>query len=172
MKKSKKFLAIFLPIIMVAVVALGVILPTSLADKEDTETKTQPATIVYADGVEGSEEDTGASTASAGYKGGSIFLEPNSTFNMQGGTISGHKNKYGGAIYISSGATFTMTGGTIENNTADYGGAIYVEAGGHCYLQGGTIKRKGDTTSLSLFWKLSTNICWGRTKWNFGVMVH
>ncbi len=151
MKKSKKFLAIFLPIIMVAVVALGVILPTSLADKEDTETKTQPATIVYADGVEGSEEDTGASTASAGYKGGSIFLEPNSTFNMQGGTISGHKNKYGGAIYISSGATFTMTGGTIENNTADYGGAIYVEAGGHCYIQGGTIKNNKAKTAPAIY---------------------
>ncbi len=147
MKKSKKFLAIFLPIIMVAVVALGVVLPTSLADKEDTKTKTLPATIVYADGVEGSEEDTGASTASAGYKGGSIFLEPNSTFKMQGGTISGHKNKYGGAIYISSGATFTMTGGTIENNTADYGGAIYVEAGGHCYIQGGTIKNNKASTA-------------------------
>ncbi len=151
MKKSKKILAIFIPVIMVAVVALGVILPTSLADREDTETKTQPATIVYADGVEGSEEDTGASTASAGYKGGSIFLEPNSTFNMQGGTISGHKNKYGGAIYISNGATFTMTGGTIENNTADYGGAIYVEAGGHCYIQGGTIQNNKAKTAPAIY---------------------
>lgn len=139
MKKTKKILSIIIPIVLVVVIGLGIILPTSLADKDKSEDMpTFSEQIIYANGV-AEAEDTGASTSSAGYKGGAIYLEQNCTFDMKGGTISGHKNKYGGAIYVSKGATFTMTGGTIVNNTADYGGAIYVESGGFCYIDGGYI---------------------------------
>lgn len=80
-----------------------------------------------------------ASTQPAAYKGGAIFLAPNSSFTMRGGTISNHKNTYGGAIFVSDGATFTMDGGTIKQCEAIYGGAIYVASGGNCYINGGTI---------------------------------
>ena len=72
--------------------------------------------------------------------GGSIVVDNNSTFTMDGGSISGSSANKGGAIYIGDGATFTMNGGSIENCTGTYGGAIYVASGGECYLMSGSIE--------------------------------
>ena len=85
------------------------------------------------------DETSPAQGQSTSYKGGAVFLEPDSTFIMIGGTIQNHTNTYGGAIFISEGATFTMDGGTITGCSATYGGAIYVSAGGTCNINAGTI---------------------------------
>lgn len=141
MKRKTKILSIIIPIILVAVISLGIILPTTLADSGGDSLLT--LSFLYDYQTASADEETGASASSSGYKGGAIFLEPNAHFTMKGGTISGHDKKYGGAIYISDGAVFTMTGGTIKNNKADYGGAIYVESGGECYIDGGEISNNG-----------------------------
>ncbi len=125
---KKKLLSIFIPIIMVAVVALGVVLPTSLADRKEAVNNT----ATYA-------EDTGASTAEKSKKGGAIFLAEGVSYTMKGGKIEGKKKKYGGAVYVSKDATFTLDGGTITNCQAKYGGAIYVANGGHCIIKSGTV---------------------------------
>ncbi len=125
---KKKLLSIFIPIIMMAVVALGVILPTSLADRKEAANNN----ATYA-------EDTGASTADKSKKGGAIFLAEGVSYTMKGGKIEGKKKKYGGAVYVSKDATFTLDGGTITGCQAKYGGAIYVANGGHCIIKSGTV---------------------------------
>ena len=86
------------------------------------------------------EQSSGASSASSVYKGGAVYIQPNCTYKMTGGTINGHEKKYGGAVYVSGGSTFEMTGGTISNCTATYGGAVYIESGGTFVFSGGTIE--------------------------------
>ena len=81
-----------------------------------------------------------AKASAVANNGGSIVVDNNSTFTMDGGSISGSSANKGGAIYIGDGATFTMNGGTIENCTGTYGGAIYVANGGECYLMSGSIE--------------------------------
>ena len=81
-----------------------------------------------------------AKASAAAEQGGSIVVDNNSTFTMDGGSISGSSANKGGAIYIGDGATFTMNGGSIENCTGTYGGAIYVASGGECYLMSGRIE--------------------------------
>ena len=81
-----------------------------------------------------------AKASAVANNGGSIVVDNNSTFTMDGGSISGSSANKGGAIYIGDGATFTMNGGSIENCTGVYGGAIYVASGGECYLMSGRIE--------------------------------
>ncbi len=81
-----------------------------------------------------------AKASAVANNGGSIVVDNNSTFTMDGGSISGSSANNGGAIYIGDGATFTMNGGSIENCTGTYGGAIYVASGGECYLMSGSIE--------------------------------
>jgi hypothetical protein len=71
----------------------------------------------------------------SGIFGGAVYVNNGSTFNMNGGTISGnttivsHLQTSGGGVYVSS-STFNMNGGTISNNTATYdGGGVYVYSG-------------------------------------------
>ena len=47
--------------------------------------------------------------------GGAVFLENDTTLNLEGGTITGN-NSSGGSVFIN-GATFVMTGGTITGET-------------------------------------------------------
>ena len=69
--------------------------------------------------------------------GGGVYVESNTKFTMEGGTIAGNSaTEHGGGVYVSDG-TFSMEGGTISANTADYVGGVYVN--GIFTMEGGTI---------------------------------
>jgi parallel beta-helix repeat protein len=57
-----------------------------------------------------------------------VYVGNNSTFNMNGGTISSNTGvDNGGGVYVDGGGTFNMSGGTISGNTAKYNGSgVYV----------------------------------------------
>ncbi len=136
MKKLKKVLCFVIPLLVVFAIAISVIVPLSLNNKEDVTHKNFSAEE-RASGSDAS--DSGASSADKSKKGGAIYLEPYSTYTMNGGTISNSHNTYGGAIFISTGATFTMNGGTISGCSAEYGGGIYVSSGATLTIKAGTI---------------------------------
>lgn len=145
-KKFKILLSIILPILSITSICLSFL----LVNKGTKDFETNDETIVnpcrfQANYYALAEETSPAQGESTSYKGGSVFLEPDSIFLMIGGTIQNHSNKFGGAIFISEGATFTMEGGTITGCSATYGGAIYVSAGGTCNINAGTIT--GNTAS-------------------------
>ena len=70
--------------------------------------------------------------------GGGVYISGNSTFTMNGGTISGNTATVGGGVGVDNYGTFTMNGGTISDNTANYGGGVYARYGTFT-LKGGTI---------------------------------
>ena len=161
MKKGSK---IVLSIALTIICTLGLCLPflwegnnksgTDNQEKQESVNKTRYEANYYAT----ADEKSPAQGKSASYKGGSIFLESDSTFTMLGGTIQNHSNTYGGAIYISDGATFTMRAGTISNCKSRYGGAIYVESGGICNIYGGTITGNSANYGPSIYAEAGANI--------------
>jgi uncharacterized protein YjdB len=72
----------------------------------------------------------------------SVCISSESTFTMNGGTISGNTASSGGGVYVSF-SSFTMNSGTISDNT---GGGVYVGRGTFT-MNGGTIS--GNTASYS-----------------------
>ena len=81
--------------------------------------------------------DGSISGNSAAEKGGGVYMT-RSTFRMLGGSVSGNKAKYGGGVYVYSGA-FTLSGGTVSGNSSDEDGAGVYTAGtfnmtGFCLL--------------------------------------
>ena len=138
-KRYKIILSILLPIVCITSVCLSFLLPVKNKNNEIVNEKTINKTRYEANYFASADEESPSLGQSALYKGGSIFLEPNSVFTMSGGTISGHTNTYGGAVYVSANATFIMEAGLISGCRGAYGGAIYVESGGICNIIGGTI---------------------------------
>lgn len=148
-KRSQILIGIISTIVVCFSVCLAIFIPK--------ETKADPIKQVVANEVNGLFTDSvssiynGSDTVSITEKGGSLYLEEDSYFEMNGGTIENHERRYGGAIYVSSGATFIMNGGTIKNNHAKYGGAIYVEDGGKLILNAGTIENNIGQFGLSIY---------------------
>ena len=139
-KRFKIILSIILPIICITSLCMSFL----LLNKDNNGVTNQKKEVVdtrryQANYFANADEKSPAQGQSTSYKGGAVFLEPDSTFIMEGGTLQSHTNTYGGAVFISEGATFTMTGGTITGCSATYGGAIYVSAGGTCNINAGTI---------------------------------
>ena len=138
-KRYKIILSILLPIICITSVCLSFLLPVNNKSNEKVNESQINKTRYEANYYATADEKSPAQGQSSSYKGGAVFLEPDSIFIMEGGTLQSHTNTYGGAVFISEGATFTMTGGTITGCSATYGGAIYVSAGGTCNINAGTI---------------------------------
>jgi hypothetical protein len=85
-------------------------------------------------------------TVTATTSGGGVCItsknsDGTSSFEMNGGTISGNKAGYGGGVNVTDfNNAFTMNGGTISDNTADLrGGGVAVQVGGTFTLAEGTI---------------------------------
>jgi len=92
--------------------------------------------------------------------GGGVFINRNSTFNMQDYTPAGGgevvpgdglivgniatgtaANQGGGGVFITeSGSRFNMSAGTIYDNHANHGGGVYVTGSARFYIDGDTIK--------------------------------
>ena len=72
-------------------------------------------------------------------RGGGVYISGNSTFTMNGGTISGNTATTCGGVYVVNGGTFTMNGGTISGNTANFDGGGVELVNGTFTMTGGTI---------------------------------
>jgi hypothetical protein len=83
---------------------------------------------------------------SSGSNGGGVYLN-SGTFNMSGGDISKNRTKYrGGGIYVNTDSTFNMTGGILygyydlgtnnKNISGNLGSALYNNAGGRVIIFG------------------------------------
>ncbi|MBR2909899.1 MAG: hypothetical protein IKC11_06140 [Clostridia bacterium] len=140
-KRFKILLTIILPIMCITSLCMSFLMISNGNKTEKVEKEKVPVnkTRYEANYFAMADETSPAQGQSTSYKGGAVFLEPDSTFIMIGGTIQNHTNTYGGAIFISEGATFTMEGGTLTGCSATYGGAIYVSSGGTCNINAGTI---------------------------------
>ena len=97
----------------------------------------------------------GDGTAYDDGKGGGVYICPNRSFTMTGGTIADNEAGNGGGVYVSADrqqfmyGNFIMKGGTIKNNKATvssvysyieytgHGGGVYTE--GNFTMEGGTI---------------------------------
>mgnify|MGYP002550842994 CR=1 FL=1 len=89
---------------------------------------------------------TGRITHADGLTGTGVYLDPDGTFTMYGGSISGNSAaEKGGGVYMDRG-TFRMLGGSVSGNNAKYGGGVYVYSGGFT-LSGGTVS--GNTSGNS-----------------------
>ena len=59
--------------------------------------------------------------------GGGVLVDDFATFNMSGGSITGHTiGGQGGGVNVNTHGVFAMTGGTISGNTAIRGGGVWV----------------------------------------------
>ena len=97
----------------------------------------------------------GDGTAYDDGKGGGVYICPNRSFTMTGGTIADNEAGNGGGVYVSADrqqfmyGNFIMKGGTIKNNKATvssvysyieytgHGGGVCVD--GYFTMEGGTI---------------------------------
>ena len=71
--------------------------------------------------------------------GGCVHISGNSTFTMNGGTISGNTaNGAGGGVSMWGEGAFTMNGGTISGNSATAVGGVFMYSGTFT-MTGGTI---------------------------------
>ena len=91
---------------------------------------------------------TGQITGGNADAGGGIWIGPQGTVTLQGGTITGcHATGNGGGIYNKG--TLTISGGAIKENTAGgEGGGIYLGAGGTLYLSGNLVVKDNTTNGL------------------------
>ena len=81
--------------------------------------------------------------------GGGVYISGNSTFTMNGGTISGNTATFGGGVGVDNDGTFTMNGGTISGNTANFdgGGVELVNGTFTMTVVNGTFTMTGGTIS-------------------------
>lgn len=136
--KKKILRVIFTVIPVVCLVALYLFVAIPMRERKDRDDGSNSKVYQGAYFASATEKSP-AYGQSKSYKGGAIFIEPNVTYNMNGGSITGTNKKFGGAVYISSGATFNMKGGSITGCNGMYGGAIYVETGGTLVIEAGTL---------------------------------
>ena len=81
---------------------------------------------------------TGRITHADGLTGTGVYLDPDGTFTMYGGSISGNSAaEKGGGVYMTR-STFRMLGGSVSGNKAKYGGGVYVYSGAFT-LSGGSV---------------------------------
>jgi len=109
------------------------------------------ASLTLCDSVGTGKLDASAVTGSSGK--GIVSLSANGTFNLYGGTITGHTTTSdGGGIYINSGtATVNMKGGAVTGNTAARGAGIFRQAGA-LNLEGGVISNNTATGNAGGIW--------------------
>ena len=96
-------------------------------------------------------------------KGSGVYLYPNTSFTMYGGSITGNTltdaPTFGGGVYVHSGASFTMYGGEITKNQADYGGGVSTSGNtANFTMYGGSITGNHANKSGGGIYSTSNNI--------------
>lgn len=100
-----------------------------------------------------SGNNTGSITGGKSTSGGGVYVSSNSTFVMNGGTISDNHalrpaNFNGGYMCgggVCVGGIFEMNGGVITGNSAERGDGVYVESYGTFTMTGGEITSNSGT---------------------------
>ena len=110
---------------------------------------------------------TGRITHTDGFTGTGVYLDPNGTFTMYGGSISGNSAaEKGGGVYMTRG-TFRMLGGSVSGNKAKYGGGVYVYSGAFT-LSGGTVSgNSSDEDGAGVYTAGTFNMTGGTVSGNF-----
>ena len=110
---------------------------------------------------------TGRITHADGLTGTGVYLDPNGTFTMYGGSISGNSAaEKGGGVYMDRG-TFRMLGGSVSGNKAKYGGGVYVYSGVFT-LSGGTVSgNSSDEDGAGVYTAGTFNMTGGSVSGNF-----
>ncbi|MDE7075726.1 MAG: right-handed parallel beta-helix repeat-containing protein, partial [Clostridia bacterium] len=73
--------------------------------------------------------------------GGGFYVYENSTFTMNGCTLSSNEATNGGGVYVvSSGSKFKMTDSEISGNKSSCGGGVYLASGTEAEIHGGSIR--------------------------------
>ena len=110
---------------------------------------------------------TGRITHADGLTGTGVYLDPNGTFTMYGGSISGNSAaEKGGGVYMTR-STFRMLGGSVSGNKAKYGGGVYVYSGAFT-LSGGTVSgNSSDEDGAGVYTAGTFNMTGGSVSGNF-----
>ena len=110
---------------------------------------------------------TGRITHADGLTGTGVYLDPNGTFTMYGGSISGNSAaEKGGGVYMTR-STFRMLGGSVSGNKAKYGGGVYVYSGVFT-LSGGTVSgNSSDEDGAGVYTTGTFNMTGGSVSGNF-----
>lgn len=110
---------------------------------------------------------TGRITHADGLTGTGVYLDPDGTFTMYGGSISGNSAaEKGGGVYMTR-STFRMLGGSVSGNKAKYGGGVYVYSGAFT-LSGGTVSgNSSDEDGAGVYTAGTFNMTGGSVSGNF-----
>ena len=110
---------------------------------------------------------TGRITHADGLTGTGVYLDPDGTFTMYGGSISGNSAaEKGGGVYMTR-STFRMLGGSVSGNKAKYGGGVYVYSGVFT-LSGGTVSgNSSDEDGAGVYTAGTFNMTGGSVSGNF-----
>lgn len=110
---------------------------------------------------------TGRITHADGLTGTGVYLDPDGTFTMYGGSISGNSAaEKGGGVYMTR-STFRMLGGSVSGNKAKYGGGVYVYSGVFT-LSGGTVAdNSSDEDGAGVYTSGTFNMTGGSVSGNF-----
>ena len=110
---------------------------------------------------------TGRITHADGLTGTGVYLDPDGTFTMYDGSISGNSAaEKGGGVYMTR-STFRMLGGSVSGNTAKYGGGVYVYSGVFT-LSGGTVSgNSSDEDGAGVYTAGTFNMTGGSVSGNF-----
>ena len=110
---------------------------------------------------------TGRITHADGLTGTGVYLDPDGTFTMYGGSISGNSAaEKGGGVYMTR-STFRMLGGSVSGNKAKYGGGVYVYSGAFT-LSGGTVSgNSSDEDGAGVYTTGTFNMTGGSVSGNF-----
>ena len=110
---------------------------------------------------------TGRITHADGLTGTGVYLDPDGTFTMYDGSISGNSAaEKGGGVYMTR-STFRMLGGSVSGNTAKYGGGVYVYSGVFT-LSGGTVSgNSSDEDGAGVYTVGTFNMTGGSVSGNF-----
>lgn len=110
---------------------------------------------------------TGRITHADGLTGTGVYLDPDGTFTMYGGSISGNSAaEKGGGVYMTR-STFRMLGGSVSGNTAKYGGGVYVYSGAFTLSGGSVSGNSSDEDGAGVYTSGTFNMTGGSVSGNF-----
>ena len=110
---------------------------------------------------------TGRITHADGLTGTGVYLDPDGTFTMYGGSISGNSAaEKGGGVYMTR-STFRMLGGSVSGNKAKYGGGVYVYSGVFTLSGGSVSGNSSDEDGAGVYTAGTFNMTGGSVSGNF-----
>ncbi len=141
-KKISKFAFLFcLPV--VAFLTLAIFLVSGLASGYVSAENVQGAgmyigknaTMEFSQGMTLSENKIQSSSG----EGGGVYVAPNGTLSLVGGSIIKNSAYNGGGVYVASNGLLNQTSGSISENIGYNGGGVYIANDGTFNMNGGIV---------------------------------